>query len=147
MPSIKTLNAASSLYNKILLRLATTIKEYRAIKGIPITQLSDLSGVSTTVISDLENKKYIPKVEVIIRLIVALELPLYAFIPENSIAKDIVSSIDENSSISENETYETISKLLLNMGLDIADIEQIMDYTKYKVDVRLHKAPSKKYLL
>lgn len=50
------------------------IKEVRQSKGISVRKLAEMTGISKTYISDLENNKNIPTIYILCVLAVALEV-------------------------------------------------------------------------
>lgn len=57
-------------------KLANAIRTTRKIKNITQKELSEKAGVSTSIISQMENHKIVPRLETVIKLTTALEMTI-----------------------------------------------------------------------
>lgn len=57
-------------------KLADAIRTTRRIKNITQKELSEKAGVSTPIISQIENHKIVPRLETVIKLTSALEITI-----------------------------------------------------------------------
>lgn len=57
-------------------KLADAIRTTRRIKNITQKELSEKAGVSTPIISQIENHKIVPRLETVIKLTTALEITI-----------------------------------------------------------------------
>lgn len=57
-------------------KLADAIRTTRRIKNITQKELSEKAGVSTSIISQIENHKIVPRLETVIKLTSALEITI-----------------------------------------------------------------------
>ena len=62
--------------NDIMFNLGGFIKNKRVEKNISIRDLNGLSRVSTAVVSDVENGVSLPRIEILVRLALAMNIPL-----------------------------------------------------------------------
>jgi len=100
----------------------------RTSKKWSIRQLSKDSGVSTAVISDLENARSLPRIDIIIKLAMALEVPVQAlFEPftSNYKIRSIAQSKIQRADIS-------ISQILQNDGFGKIEIQEIIEFIEFK---------------
>ena len=70
-------------YSYLLKLFSNAVKQKRSVS---IKELSDKSGVSTAVISDFENKKYLPKIEILLRLFYVLDIKIADFIKQKALS-------------------------------------------------------------
>ena len=110
---------AKRLYRMSLNRVAEIIKAKRKEKQLTLREMFDLSGVSTTVLSDLENKQYLPRLEVVFRLFTALGISV----------KDLTGVELGNP---KKEPYIDLRKDLNRLPLGVNDVEEIIKYVKFR---------------
>lgn len=60
----------------MLSQCAEKLKRVRNDKNMSIRTFSELSGVSTAVISDFENAKYLPKMDILVRFALTLDISI-----------------------------------------------------------------------
>lgn len=140
------------------------IKKIRNEKKLSIRELSRRSGVSNAVISDIECYKSIPKIEVLLRLMYALEIGFDVFFKniwyttdydkwakscgrelkktdskkKRYIIGDVPILIDDSIESSSHEVL-TLSKILAHEGLTTIDIKDVLDFIGYKKYKRKNK--------
>ena len=100
-------------------RVAEIIKAKRKEKQLTLREMFDLSGVSTTVLSDLENKQYLPKLEVVLRVFTALGISV----------KDLTGVELGNP---KKDPYIDLRKDLNRLPLGVNDVEEIIKYVKFR---------------
>lgn len=64
----------------VYLNIGTVIKDYRLKKGLTLQALSDLSCVSKSMLSEIENNKKMPSIDVVQRISHALKISLLALL-------------------------------------------------------------------
>jgi len=125
---------SKELYNYMLNQLADKFNKERTKKQLSIRELNKLSGVSTAVISDMENKIYMPKTDGIIRMSLALDIPL----------EDVLSAmLPPNTALTKNNNKPSeILNILTGLGLDKKEKDEVLAYLGYIMFRRKHKANS-----
>lgn len=107
----------------ILSRLSLYFKDKRG--KLPLRELYKLSGVSTSVIVDLEQKKSLPRIETLIRLSLALA-------PDD--IDNMFKQMLENPNSDEPTTAEELlPRLLVNLGLINDHVLDAQNYIKYLI--------------
>ena len=112
----------------MLTKSADLLKDRRINKNLSIRMLSELSGVSTAVISDFENKKYLPKMDILVRLALILDVPinkLLAFMQPDE-------HLERFENIVKVESNSFITTFLLAQGVANEDVEEIKDFIDFK---------------
>ena len=56
------------------------IKKYRNFRGFTQEKLSELAGISTDYISELERGKKVPSIKRLDKIAIALDIPTYKFL-------------------------------------------------------------------
>jgi len=108
---------------EILSRLSLYFKDKRG--KLPLRELYKLSGVSTSVIVDLEQKKSLPRIETLIRLSLALA-------PDD--IDNMFKQMLENPNSDEPTTAEELlPRLLVNLGLINDHVLDAQNYIKYLI--------------
>ncbi len=128
---------AKSIGESILRRLGSFFGDERKKKDYSVRKLSDLSGVSSAVISDLENGNSMPRFETIIQLALALDI--------TDMDKVFSNFIGGNSNSSQGR-FGQIRQCLTNLGYGTGDIHQIIQfirYTDYLIEERVKKNAQK----
>ena len=94
------------------------IKEYRKIKKLTQTQLSEKANVSRSYLGDVENGRYNPSLDFVESIALALEIPMYFFFKDDGL-NDI------------NKLDPLLSELITNIKTLPADkIKAINDFVK-----------------
>lgn len=110
----------------LLHKVGDLIKTTREAKGIKMADLAKRSGVSTSVISDLENHKGVmPNIYTLITIANALELPEGAFLQlmwGNITTQETVDSINR---------LDKLKQSLLEYGLPNECLDRVIDYIDY----------------
>lgn len=65
------------MVNIMEVKIKVLVRAARKKKGLSIEELSKLSGVSIAHISDVENQKSIPTLQILCQLAVALDIPAH----------------------------------------------------------------------
>lgn len=123
---------AKNIGESILKRLGNFFNTARTEKDYSVRKLSDLSGVSSAVISDLENGNSMPRFETIIQLALALDITDMDTVFSNFI-------VNSNSS---RGRFGQIRECLISLGYGNGDIHQIIQfirYTDYLIEQRVER--------
>ena len=121
----------ASMYEKVILnQIGVYINTKRKEKDISIRDLNAMTGVSIGVISDLENKRCMPRIETFIRLSEALEIPI-SLIFENM--KPIRTKKANGSMIIADYTskYDQLSTYVAGLGYSKEEVADIVSYAKF----------------
>ena len=112
----------------LLCNIGDIIKSTRDSKKIKISDLSKLSGVSPSVISDLENHKGVmPSIYTLISIANALELP------EETFLELIWSNINKKITFDNLPKLEKLKSVLTDYGLPVSCMNRVIDYIDYYV--------------
>lgn len=65
------------------MNIGDKIKEFRKMKNLTQSQLSEQANVSRSYLGDVENGRYNPSLDFIESIALALDIPLYLFFKEN----------------------------------------------------------------
>lgn len=114
--------------NQILFELGDLVKNKRKEKAIKISDLSKLSGVSSSVISDFENHKGVmPSIFTLFSIMYYLEISSSETINKFS----PIQSKEENKKL-EGNNYSLIKMGLLGIGLSNDECKEIIDFIRFK---------------
>ena len=114
----------------MLSQLSELFAKVRQERSISIKELYDLSGVSTAVISDFENKKYLPKTDAILRMSIVLDIPL----------KDVLSAMLPPDEVLQKDSNSTanLDFVLTSLGFDDKEKEIITSYIMSTLLLKKH---------
>lgn len=119
---IKKLNdKVKKKQQEILSRLSLYFKDKRG--KLPLRDLYKLSGVSTSVIVDLEQKKSLPRIETLIRLSLALA--------PDDIDNMFKQMLENPNSDEPTSAEDLLPRLLVNLGLTNNYVLDAQNYIKY----------------
>lgn len=120
--------------------LGETIRNVRKSKGFSIMKIKELTGLSKSTISDLENDKSSPTADTLQKIATALGVPVEDFFKEY---EPIISKEADDKSI-ENETINPKLKPIID-SLDRAgdlqdeDIEEIGKQVEFLINLKRKK--------
>lgn len=108
-----------------VIRLSEQLKELRTARGMSMADLYALSGVSSSTINDLEKGRYIPNIEVILKLGYALGMS----------ANEILGILfkDTKKKNSKENAVEVVKMGLNDMGASSTDTKEILDFAEFKI--------------
>lgn len=113
--------------NKVLANFGKMVKETRQLKKWSTTKLAEESGISQSLISDLENNKgKVPNIYTLVAIARALDLPDETFVEQ------IWKNINKKSN-SEQKNEFLLEKALREYGVPIESLNDIIIYIKYLV--------------
>ena len=101
------------------------VNEVRTQKDISIRKLSKEINVSSTVISDFENGTKIPRMETIIKIVWALDIPLNKVFGRRALPVAIFNSNTGKEGMS-------LTQLLAQEGLSMQDTKEVLDYIEFR---------------
>lgn len=102
---------------QILYKVGILFSEKRRERGLSVRGLSRSSGVSSTVISDLENAKKLPTIKIIIKLCLALKMDL----------DEVLNSL----TVAINPDKPSLAIVLADYGYTKKQVAKIIDYIEY----------------
>lgn len=118
--------------DKIYENLCKLYGEYfnytREQKGLSLRELSKKTNISIALISLLENGDKLPRIETIIRLVLALGIPFNEIFGRKATGLDF-SSKPQKVTVRDDEV---IRNTLLKMGCDKDDVKDILEFIDYK---------------
>lgn len=122
-----------SICNVVLHKLSVFFKEKRKEKNISLRMLSKVSGVSTAVISDFENEKYLPKLDILIKFTLALDMEFNDLLSAMAFDSATIETPDKDLCEAAFTTY------LLSKGLKTKDMIEILDFINFKISRNYYK--------
>lgn len=132
MKKAKEVKAQAERYEKeILKKIGVFFFNKRKARGIIIKDLNIMTGIGTAVISDLENKKSMPRLETLIRLCEVLEVPTSEMFDE---MKKGAEKLNNNSKVIIDDTvnkYDDLSSFLASQDYTKEEVADIVSYTKF----------------
>ena len=110
----------------ITLSVGELVKTRRKTLGLTISELSKYSKVSTTVITDLENARSLPRTEVLLKLAHSLDIPYGRLFSTFDVASSTFIFAPDVKRI------PTLRDMILNEGLGELDVKEIMNFIEFK---------------
>lgn len=118
--------------DKIYENLCKLYGEYfnytREQKGLSLRELSKKTNISIALISLLENGDKLPRIETIIRLVLALGIPFNEIFGRKATGLEF-SSKPQKVTVRDDEV---LRNTLLKMGCDKDDVKDILEFIDYK---------------
>lgn len=128
-------NSAQIIEKNILKRLGSFFYNARTEKDFTVRKLTDLSGVSNAVISDLENANTMPRVETIIKLALALGINDM----DEMFSSTFIANREANKESSRG-AWGTIKQCLIELDYNNAEIHRVGQYLKFLTYLKNNKA-------
>ena len=100
----------------------------REQKGLSLRELSKQTNISIALISLLENGDKLPRIETLIRLVLALGIPFGEIFGRKATGLEF-SSKSQNAITRDDEV---LRNTLLKMGCDKDDVKDILEFIDYK---------------
>ena len=119
--------------NECAKNFADLIKEKRKFHKYSMKELYKISGVSSSTINDIEKARYLPNVEVMLKLAYSLEIPY-----QNVLNCLYPKHYEDNPTLSnalKNNTESILKDSLKTLGFNITEVNEIlnfMEFVKYK---------------
>ena len=118
--------------DKIYENLCKLYGEYfnytREQKGLSLRELSKQTNISIALISLLENGDKLPRIETLIRLVLALGIPFNEIFGRKATGLDFTSK-PQKVTVRDDEV---LRNTLLKMGCDKDDVKDILEFIDYK---------------
>ncbi len=132
MENSKKVKAQAALYEtEILKQIGVFFYDRRKAKDITIKDLNIMTGVGTAVISDLENKKSMPRVETLLRICEVLEIStsdLFDRMKLGTVSKGDGSKLVIDDTMNK---YDRLSSFVAGLDYSKEDVAEIVSYAKY----------------
>ena len=116
-----------SICNVVLHKLSAFFKEKRKEKNISLRTFSKVSGVSTAVISDFENEKYLPRLDILIKFALALDMEFNDLLSAMAFDSATIETPDKDLCEAAFTTY------LSSKGVKTKDMTEILDFIDFKI--------------
>ena len=126
------------IYNELKRVLGVHFANIRNERGISLRDLSAQTGISKALIGAFEVGERLPRMDNIINLMLALEMPFEDVFG----AKVQEAKLNYTAKPTQKRDDEQLSNLLLKMNLDKNDIEaaiEYIDFLKYRKTVKKNK--------
>jgi len=107
------------------------LKELRQAQDLSMSDLYKLSGVSSSTINDLEKAKYVPNLDVFLKLGYALKLS------KTAVLNILLKEENKSKNLREN-SLKLIKASLQCMELSVTDIKEILEYIEFKDRKNIH---------
>ena len=118
--------------DKIYENLCKLYGEYfnytREQKGLSLRELSKQTNISIALISLLENGDKLPRIETLIRLVLALGIPFNEIFGRKATGLEFTSKPQKVTTRDD----EVLRNTLLKMGCDKDDVKDILEFIDYK---------------
>lgn len=136
MKKSEEVKAQAREYEKeILKQLGVFIFKKRRERGVIIKDLNIMTGVGTAVISDLENKKSMPRIETLLRICEVLEIStseLFDRMKLGTVNRENNSKLVIDDTI---DKYDRLSSILAGLDYPKEEVADIVSYAKF-IDFR-----------
>lgn len=126
----------AKMYERVVLgQVGSFVNRKRKEKDITIRQLNAMTGVSIAVISDLENARCMPRVETLLRIGEALDIPNTILFDQMKLVSTAVGkgSRIKPDNISEADKYDQLGTFIvgLDLGYSKEDVIDLITYAKF----------------
>jgi transcriptional regulator with XRE-family HTH domain len=122
------------MYEKIILnQVGVFVYNQRKQKNITIKDLNIMTGVGTAVISDLENQKSMPRVETLLRISEALDIPNTLLFEHMKLVTTAIGdgSFARADKISVSNKYDQLATFVAGLDYSKEDVAEVVSYLKY----------------
>ena len=127
--SINIAEEADKLYSNLCKQYGEYFNYVREQKGLSLRELSRQTNISIALISLLENGDKLPRIETLIRLVLALEIPFGEVFGHKSNGMDF--TYNREKVVKRDD--ESLRKALLRLGCNKDDIKDIMEFIEFKI--------------
>ena len=127
--SINIAEEADKLYSNLCKQYGESFNYVREQKGLRLRELSRQTNISIALISLLENGDKLPRIETLIRLVLALEIPFGEVFGNKSNGMEF--TYNREKVVKRDD--EALRKALLRLGCNKDDIKDIMEFIKFKI--------------
>ena len=127
--SINIAEEADKLYSNLCKQYGEYFNYVREQKGLSLRELSRQTNISIALISLLENGDKLPRIETLIRLVLALEIPFGEVFGNKSNGMEF--TYNREKVVKRDD--EALRKALLRLGCNKDDIKDIRKFIKFKI--------------
>lgn len=134
MKRVEDIKQQVEMYEKLILnQVGVFIYNQRKQKNITIKDLNIMTGVGTAVISDLENQKSMPRVETLLRISEALEIPNTLLFEHMKLVTTAIGngSVAHADTISVSNKYDQLATFVAGLDYSKEDVAEVVSYLKY----------------
>ena len=119
---------SDKLYENLCKLYGEYFKYTREQKGLSLRELSKKTNISIALISLLENGDKLPRIETLIRLVLALGIPFNEIFGRKATGLEFTSKPQKVTARDD----EVLRNTLLKMGCDKDDVKDILEFIDYK---------------
>ena len=127
--SINIAEEADKLYSNLCKQYGEYFNYVREQKGLSLRELSRQTNISIALISLLENGDKLPRIETLIRLVLALEIPFGEVFGNKSNGMEF--TYNREKVVKRDD--EVLRKALLRLGCNKDDIKDITEFIEFKI--------------
>lgn len=134
MKRVEDIKQQVEMYEKLILnQVGVFIYNQRKQKNITIKDLNIMTGVGTAVISDLENQKSMPRVETLLRISEALDIPNTLLFEHMKLVTTAIGSgsVVHADTISVSNKYDQLATFVAGLDYSKEDVAEVVSYLKY----------------
>ncbi len=116
-------------YSTMCRQLGEYINFVREEKGISLRDFYKQTSVSIAVMSDLENGVKVPRVETLLKIALALEIPLYFIFGNKFVPPEF--KYDDKNLHKKPRSEELLRNTLLNLAYNKDEVKDIMNFVEF----------------
>lgn len=135
MKNAENVKIQAGMYEQIILnQIGVFIYNQRKKRNVTIKDLNKMTGVGTAVISDLENQKSMPRVETLLRISEALDIPntlLFEHMKLVTTALCHGSVVHHADRIFASNKYDQLATFVAGLDYSKEDVAEVVSYLKY----------------
>ncbi len=126
--SINLEKETQETYESMCRRIGEYINYVRENKGISLRELYRRTNISIAVLSDLENGQKLPRYETLIKLCIALEIPLEFIFGAKFVP---LFRFNDKSGVKTPRSHDIIRNTFLNAGFNKDETKEIMNFVEF----------------
>lgn len=120
---------ADNIYENLCKRYGEYFNYVREQKGLSLRELSKQTNISIALISLLENGDKLPRIETLIRLVLALDIPFNEIFGDKATGLELSAKAQKTSKRDD----EVLRNTLLKMGCNKDDVKDILEFVEFKM--------------
>lgn len=134
MKKAEDIKRQAEMYEKLILnQVGVFIYNQRKKRNVTIKDLNKMTGVGTAVISDLENQKSMPRVETLLRISEALEIPNTLLFEHMKLVTTALGHGGKARAdrIFASNKYDQLATFVAGLDYSKEDVAEVVSYLKY----------------
>lgn len=120
-----------NIYEQMCRMIGSYIHHVREEKGISLRDMYRRTNISIAVLSEIENSQKLPRIESLIKLAIALDIPMSDIFGSKCYADFTLTDIKPFSKLKEEFLKSPFPRLDLNKD-EMKEIADFMEYIKFK---------------